>query len=366
MKIEILQENLNQALLLASRVSNKNLSLPVLGCVLLVVGDGRAVVRATNLDVSLEVNLKAKVLEEGVVAVPAHISAQTISALHSQKLILETSKNSLVIEGERGKTSITTLDASEFPTLPYVKEGVGSPVTIPTRDLIATLRSVAFSASSSSVKPELASVSLSLENNEMVAAATDSFRLAEVKIPVKTKSAFSGVLLPARNTPDILRSLESGENVEIRVGENQCTFVTDLGYLTSRTIDGAFPDYRAIIPTDAVASATCLKEEAVQAFKKISIFTDAFNQVHLSFKPSEKTFTVSALNASVGETEDHIPATLEGEDIDINFNARYIVDALSVVGGDSVSFIVAGHGKPMLMTDVPHKGFTYLVMPMNR
>ncbi len=366
MKIEILQENLNHALMLVSRVSNKNLSLPVLGCVLLVVGEGKVTARATNLDVSVEMNLNAKVLEGGMVAVPAHILTQTISTLTNQKLTLHVAENNLIIEGERGRTSIATLDSSEFPTLPYVKEGEGERVTIPTRDLIATLRSVSFAASTSSVKPELASVSLSLENNEMVAAATDSFRLAEVKIPIKTKSTFSGILLPARNTPDILRFLESGADVEVRVGENQCTFVTELGYLTSRTIDGAFPDYHAIIPKDAVASATCLKEEAVQAFKKISIFTDAFNQVHLSFKPSEKTFTVSALNASVGETEDRVPATLDGEDIDINFNARYIIDALSVVAGDSVSFLVAGHGKPMLVTDVPHKGFTYLVMPMNR
>jgi DNA polymerase-3 subunit beta len=83
-------------------------------------------------------------------------------------------------------------------------------------------------------------------------------------------------------------------------------------------------------------------------------------------KPSEKKFTVRAVNESIGETMDHIPATLEGEDIDINFNARYITEALSVVGGDSVSFGIAGHGKPMMMTDVPHRGFTYLVMPMNR
>jgi DNA polymerase III subunit beta len=338
----------------------------VLGCVLLVVGDGKAVVRATNLDVSVELNLKAKVLESGVVAVSAHIFSQTISTLTNQKLTLHTSQNNLIIDGDRGKTSITTLDASEFPTLPYVKNNKGTPLTISTRDLIATLKSVAFAASTSSVKPELASISVSLEGGEMVAAATDSFRLAEVKIPVKTKNSFDSVLLPARNTPDILRMLESSEDVEIRVGDNQCTFVTDLGYLTSRTIDGAFPDYHAIIPKDVVASATCLKEEAIQAFKKISIFTDAFNQVHLSFKPSEKTFTVSALNAAVGETIDAIPATVEGEDIDINFNARYIVDALSVVGGDSVSFLVAGQGKPMLMTDVPRKGFTYLVMPMNR
>lgn len=366
MKIEILKDNLERAVGIAARVSNKNLSLPVLGCVLIVVKGDKATLRATNLDLSVEAHLKAKVIEDGVVAVSAHTLSQTVSVLTDQKLVLKTSGNNLVIDGERGTTSITTVDPAEFPSLPYVKEGSGASAVIPSRDFNAALRSVAFSASTSSVKPELASIFLTLEKGELVAAATDSFRLAEVKIPLKTKSSFHSVLLPARTIGDILRALEFGEAVEMRVGENQCTFISDFGYITSRTIDGAFPDYRAIIPRDSTVSATCLKEDAIRAFKKISIFTDSFNQVHISMKPSEKVFTVRALNASVGETIDHIPAVLEGEDIDINFNARYITDALSVVGGDSITFSVSGAGKPMVMTDVPHRGFTYLVMPMNR
>ncbi len=366
MKIEILRDNLEHAVSIAARVSNKNLSLPVLGCVLIIVSEGKAVLRATNLDVSVEVTLKAKVFTTGTVAVPAHVFQQTVSALTDQKLTIKIVGNALVIDGERGTTSITTVDPAEFPNLPYVKEGQGTSVVIPTRDFLAAFRSVSFSASTSSVKPELSSVSITIEGGELTAAATDSFRLAEVKVPVKAKSVVSPLLIPARNISDIMRAVESSETIEMRAGENQCTFVTDLGFLTSRTIDGAFPDYKAIIPRDVVATATCLKEDAIRAFKKISIFTDTFNQVHISVKPSEKKFTVRAVNASVGETIDHIPATLEGEDIDINFNARYVTDALSVVAGDSISFGIAGHGKPMLMTDVPHRGFTYLVMPMNR
>lgn len=366
MKIELLKENLEKVVGTVSRVSNKNLSLPVLGCVVISADTSSVSVRATNLDVSVDATLKAKVLESGVVAVPAHTLSQTVSALTDQRLTLKTSGNTLVIEGERGTTSITTVDATEFPSLPSVPEGKGVAVRIPARELSAALRSVSFAASTSSVKPELASVSLSFEGGQLVAAATDSFRLAEVKIPTEAKQSVSGVLIPARNIPDILRTLDGVGDVEIRVGENQCSFFSDFGFLTSRIIDGAFPDYRAIIPKDSVASATCLKEDAVSIFKKVAIFTDSFNHVHLSFKPSDKVFTVKAVNAPVGETTDHIPATLEGEDIDINFNARYITDALPVIGGDSVTFSTAGHGKPMIITDVPHKGFTYLVMPMNR
>ncbi len=366
MKLEILRENLEKAVSVASKVSNKSLSLPVFGCVLIVVEDGKAVLRATNLDLSVEVVLKAKIIQDGVIAVPAHTLSQTVSALTDQKLTLKTSGNNLVIDGERGTTSITLIDPSEFPTLPYVKEGVGTSVVLPTREFISALRSVSFSASTSSVKPELASISLVLEKGELIAAATDSFRLAEVRLPIKTKGSLGSVLVPARNIPDILRAIEVGAEIEVRVGENQCSFISDFGHITSRTIDGSFPDYHAIIPRESVAEATCLKEDAIRAFRKISIFTDSFNQVHISLKPSEKAFTVRAVNASVGETFDHIPAVLEGEDIDINFNAKYIVDALSVVGGDSITFSIAGAGKPMVMTDSPNRGFTYLVMPMNR
>lgn len=366
MKIEILRENLERAVSISSRVSNKNLSLPVLGCVVFVVEDGRALLRATNLDLSVEVVIKAKVLRQGVAAVPAAVLSQTVSALGDQKLTLEISGNSLLIEGERGKTSISTVDHAEFPTIPQVKVGKAGSASIPTRDFVVALRAAAFSSSLSSVKPELSSVAISLEKGELVAAATDSFRLAEVRLPVKSKSTFPTTLIPSRNVADIIRAIEGESEVEIKVDENQCSFVGEFGHITSRTIDGAFPDYHAVIPRDFVASATCLKDDAVRAFKKIAIFTDSFNHVHISLKPSQKEFFVKALNASVGETNDKIPAELEGEDIDINFNARYIMDALPVVGSDSVAFSVAGHGRPMVITDVPHKHFTYLVMPMNR
>jgi len=366
MKIEILRENLERAVSIASKVSNKSLSLPVFGCVLIVVEGGKAVLRATNLDLSVEVTLKAKTNQDGVVAVPATILSQTVSALTDQKLTLKTSGNNLIIDGERGTTSITVVDPTEFPTLPYVREGSGSSAVLPTREFITALRSVSFSASTSSVKPELSSISLTLEKGQLIAVATDSFRLAEVRLPIKTKSSFGSVLIPARNITDVIRAIEASSEVEVRVGDNQCSFVSDFGHITSRTIDGSFPDYQAIIPRDYVAEATCLKEDAIRAFRKVSIFTDSFNQVHISLKPSDATFTVRAVNASVGETVDHFPAVFTGEDIDINFNAKYIMDALSVVAGDSITFSVAGAGKPMVMTDNPSKGFTYLVMPMNR
>lgn len=365
MKLEILKEHLDRAVSITSRVSNKNLSLPVLGCAVLVASKDRAVLRATNLDVSVEVVLKAKVGVEGVVAVPAHILAQTIAAFSDQKLVLELNGTTLSITGEHGKSTITTVDASEFPTLPYVKPEEGTVVRLGSAELGTLLKMVSFAASTSSMKPELASVSLSLDG-DLVGAATDSFRLAEGRLPVKVRAQFGPTLIPARNVPDILRFIELSGETELRVSETQCTFATDAGFLTSRTIDGAFPAYQGLIPKDYVAGATALREDVVRAFRKVSIFADSFNQVHMVVKPSAKVFEIQSSNAAVGATDEVIPAALEGEDIEINFNAKYITEALSVMGGDSVAFSIAGAGKPMVIEDAPKRGFLYLVMPMNR
>jgi DNA polymerase-3 subunit beta len=366
MKLELLREHLEKAASLCAKVSNKNLSLPVLGCVVFVVSKDRALLRATNLDVSVEVVLKAKILTDGVVAVPAHILAQTITAFSDQKLTLSLSGASLVVQGERSKSSIATVDASEFPTLPYVKEGEGVSVRIQSHDVAALLRMVHFAASTSSMKPELASISCTLDGSELVVAATDSFRLAEARVSVKARAAFGPTLIPARNVPDIIRAIESAPEVEFRVSDTQCTFVTDSGFITSRTIDGAFPDYRALIPKEFVVSATALREDVVRAFRKVSIFADTFNQVHLHTLPEQKKFTIQSSNTAVGATDEDIDATIEGEDIEINFNAKYITDALQVIQSDSVSFSIAGKGKPMVIEDAPRRGFLYLVMPMNR
>lgn len=366
MKLEILKEHLDRAVGLASKVSNKNLSLPVLGCAVFVVAKDRAVIRATNLDVSVEVSLKAKVHAEGVVAVPAHVIAQTVSAFSDQKLTLELQGANLVIKGDRGKSSIATIDASEFPTLPYVKEGEGVSVRLPSHDLATLLRTVSFAASTSSMKPELASVSLTLEGGELIAATTDSFRLAEARLSTKVRGQFGPSLIPARNIAELVRCIEQSPETEVRVAETQCTLVTDGGFITSRTVDGAFPDYRGLIPKEYVATATALREDVVRAFRKVSIFADTFNQVHITVRPSEKKFSIQSSNSAVGATDEDIPSALEGDDIEINFNAKYITEALAVMGGDSVSFSIAGPGKPMVIEDAPRRGFLYLVMPMNR
>ncbi|PIR85069.1 DNA polymerase III subunit beta [Candidatus Kaiserbacteria bacterium CG10_big_fil_rev_8_21_14_0_10_45_20] len=366
MKLEILKEDIDRAISSASKVSNKNLSLPVLGCVVVSAQNEHVIVRATNLDVSVEIPVKAKILEEGSVAVPAQIFSQTIATSTDTKITLFEKDNVLVVGGDHGDAKLKTLDVSEFPTLSYVKEGQGVAVSVPTKEVTKALKTVSFAASSSGMRPELSSIYLTLQEGVLITAATDSFRLAEAWVPVKTKQAIDPVLIPARNVQDILRVISEGDTTEIRVGENQCTFISGGAQITSRTIDGAFPEYKAIIPTAFVATTTMLTEDAVRAFRKVSVFSDSFGRVEIQNTPSKKQLLLGATNTQVGETQEAVDAVMEGEDVSMNFNIRYITDALSVLSSDSVVFKIAGEGKPVVIEESPNSGFMCLVMPMNK
>lgn len=366
MKIEILKSNLDGVISSAAKVSNKNLSLPVLGCVVIVANGEYALARATNLDVSLEIPLNGKVSQEGVVAVPAHTFSQIVSTATDEKVTLTADENTLIMKGARGEAKIKTLDHSEFPNISYVAEGAGVSVSLQTKELSRALKSVSFAASTSGMRPELASVLLSVHEGYIIAAATDSFRLAEVRIPVSTKQSVDPVLIPARNINDIIRVIAGGDTTEVRIGENQCTFISGGAFITSRTIDGAFPEYKAIIPAAFTASATMLTEDAVRAFRKVSVFTDSFSRVGIEISPEKKEFSISASSPEVGTTNEVIEAALDGEAAHMFFNARYITDALGAITTDSVVFKVAGEGKPVIIEEVQQKGFMCLVMPMNK
>jgi len=366
MKLELLKKNLEDVVGVVSRVSNKNLSLPVLGCVVISATKNSTTIQATNLDVSVEITLKSKVVSEGRVAVPAQIFNQAVSASTDEKLTLTEDGGVLKITTKHGEVKLNTVDPSDFPTLPFVKEGAGVSFILPSKEFIRSLKGVVFASATSGMRPELSSVFVSVADGVLTCAATDSFRLAEMRTQLKTKHSIEPVLIPARNIQDIMRVIGNSDTIEIRIGENQITYITDGNYITSRVIDGAFPEYHAIIPKDFTTLCTVLTEDMVKALRNVSVVADQTGQVELSLSGKDGVFSVRGVNTQIGETYEKLDAVIEGDDVSMNFNLRYILDALGAVSTDSVAFKFSGPGKPLILKEVPEKGFTYLVMPMNK
>ncbi len=366
MKFTITKDQLSDGVAKAERITGKNLSLPVLRCVLCIAENNKLTLRATNLDLGIEITLAANVSNEGTVAIPADTLHSFLSAISaSGQVTVEEEGNQVIVTSAKSTTRIATYPHEDFPVLPKVEDG--ELFRIDARELAAGLRSVWWSASPASIKPELSSVYVSPDGDTLVCVATDSFRLAEKKIHAKKVGKFESLLLPLKNIGEIIRHAEShtGEIV-VRGNTHQIACTLDETYITSRVIDGVFPDYKQIMPKEFETEATLLKQDVVDALKHARIFSDQFNKLTVMADPNAKEFIFSTTNAEVGEATIKLDAALTGAKLQMHFNHQYVLDAFQAIGSDSVVFAFSGTGKPVLIRSVGDQSFSYIVMPMNR
>lgn len=366
MLIEFKKELLLDHLSLFEKIAQKHATLPVLECVLLEAEKSTLSLRATNLDVGVRTSYPVVIKEPGVLAVPARLFANVVQSAPSGAVItVEAKKTSCKVSFPGTKAVLTTHNTSEFPILPKVPQG--SLFKIQAALLLTTLKNVVYSASTSTIKPELASIFLHPNTHTLIAATTDSFRLAEKRVPLPTQATHEPLLLPVRVVPEFMRILElvDGE-VECVVDEHQMVIEHQNIYFTTRLVDGTFPDYEQIIPKEFATEVTMLQHDVITAFKRVGIFTNSYNQITLTINTTKKKVTITAQNDVVGEVELDIDAAISGKDISINFNQRYITDVFQSLATDSITFSLAGSAQPMVVRGVGDTTFRYLVMPMNR
>ena len=367
MKFEILKENIVKELSQAEKITGKNLTLPVLSAVLIEAGKNTITIRATNLDLGIELVTPAKVIEMGKVAISARIILSFLNNIKDgEKLEFELVGGVLKINSSFSTVSINTFPSEEFPLIPRIE--AETEFNIKPEDFVSGLRSVVYSSSVSSMKPELASVYI-YKNGEgdLVFVATDSFRLAEKKIKAKGIPNDIKILIPFKNATEIIRVCEGIANeINISFNKNQLSISAGNLYMVSRVVEGVFPDYKQILPKAFSTEIICLKQDLMNALKIINVFSDKFNQVNLSLDEAKKEFYITSKNNDVGETQNTVPVTFTGEGIKMNFNYRYIVDSFQSIPVDSMSFNFSGIGKPLVIKGISDSSFLYLVMPMNK
>jgi DNA polymerase-3 subunit beta len=366
MKVTAPKNELEQAVFRAEKITGKNLSLTVLRALLFIAEGKTLTIRATNLDLGIEIRIPAQVVDKGTVAVPGDVlNSFLANSPRTTKTTLSTKDGVLEVATEQSTARIKTLPHDDFPTLP--KPTTTRTITLPAGDLAAGLRSVWYAASPSSMKPELSSVLVAEEHGDIVFAATDSFRLAEKRIKTKGAEGLPPLLIPLKNITEVVRTLEQANApAELHINDNQIAFIVGETYLTTRIIDATFPDYKQIIPAEFVAEATVLKDDLINTLKISTIFSNKFNQVLLNLSAKKKQLIVETNNSEIGESTTTLDAALSGEDLAIGFNYKYITDSFQSITTDSVSLRFGGAGKPLVMCGVGDKTFTYLVMPMNR
>ncbi|MCC2630983.1 MAG: polymerase subunit beta, polymerase subunit beta protein [Candidatus Paceibacter sp.] len=366
MKIECVKSKLAEAVAKSEKVTGKNLTLPVLSCILIEAEGHDAIIRATNLDLGIEITVPVKVHEKGKVAIPGGVLNSFLAqSANDKNVTIESSEGNVKVTGDTGTTVIKSQNSDDFPTIPRI---TGEKIyKVSAKELIRGIKAVWYASATSSMKPELSSVYIYADDDGLIFVSTDSFRLAEKKVKMKGLKDFEPILIPVKNIPEIMRVLEKAEGeVDMVVTKNQISFSYNGVYLTSRVVDGIFPDYKQIIPKDFKTTATVLKGDVVSALKIATIFSDKFNKLSVKVHPSEKTFEFATRNADIGESVNKIEAVLEGDDLDINFNYRYITDSFQSLEADSLVFGFNGLARALIIRGIGDNSFTYLVMPINK
>lgn len=346
-----------------SRVSMKHITLPVLQCVKIDVQKNSILLSATNLEIGIEGTIAGEITEEGVVSVPAHILLQTVQLIPDASVQLLTEGDVLIVESKASRTEIKSMPSGDFPSIPKVSS---DPILMNASLFALGIKTTAGMASVSSIKPELGSIYIfQKKEHSLTFVATDSFRLMEKTVPQKNLVFSEPILIPFKNALELARVAENSEgDIALMVNENQCAITVGNVYITSRLVKGVFPDYEQIIPKEYKTNCTLLTADFTQGLKKTSIFLNKFMQVTITI--SENTFTLSAQSGDAGATTESLRATVEGDDLVLNFNQRYISDVLQHIQSDSIHLKCAGVGRPMVIQNLHDDSLRYLVMPMNK
>ncbi len=365
MKTECSVEKIKSAISQVERITSKNLTLPILNSILIIASGKSLKFRSTNLSLGIEVEIPAKIEKDGILAVSGSVLNAVFSNIsQNENIFLENKDGNLLIKTKKSQIRLKSQSHEDFPTIPMV---TGSSFKIEAKKLTEGIKAVYYSSSVSDIKPEISSVFIYTKEEYLVFVSTDSFRLAEKKIKIKGIEEITGILIPFKNIGEILKVFgEIQEEIKVCFNKNQISFSSENIYLTSRIIDGIFPDYRQIIPKIFSTEAVVLKQDLLNALKLSNIFSDKFNQVNLKIFPKEKILELSSSSNEVGENKTQLEAVINGENIELGFNYKYFLDCFQSINTDSVSIKLSGDTKPIVVSPVSDTSFTYLIMPMNK
>lgn len=367
MKFTCTQENLARGLALVTRVASKNIALPILNNVLLIAEKGTVQLQTTNLELGVTVTIRAKVETDGRYTVQSRLLSDFITFLGNERVTMEATPQGLHISSGHTETTIKGLPPEEFPVMPVAAPTAVT--TVPSAVLRQAIEGVSFAAANDESRPEISGVFIQCDGSTAILAATDSYRLAERKISLlQSVSEAISVILPSRTAQELLRLLPVDETqATLEIGEKQVVCKLPDIEIISRVIEGQYPDYHQIIPQQWKTKVVVPKDEFVANIRATSLFCQpGINDITLRVATNEKQITLSAANSQLGEHQASLPAGIEGEEKEIVFNYRYLVDGVLSLGETEVSLELGESQGPGLLRSTTGTDKLYLLMPIRQ
>ena len=365
MKISLERDHLLAQLQTVSRVASTRSAIQALSGVQFAIDATGGELRATDMDVGLRVPLELEVAREGTVVLPARLLLDVVRSLPAAAVGLELRAAEQDVELVSGNATfhIRTLRSDDFPTFP--EPDGDSAVELPAEAFVATALKVAGSASRDETRPVLTGILVSASERELRMVATDSYRLSVKETVLETPlSAGFEVNVPARALQELARLVThaEGEQLRVSVGQNQVLFTLGRVILSSRLIDGQFPNYRQLLPETFEHELRLAGSELTDVVRRISLLAQKNAPLRLAFAPGE--LTVSAQTPDVGEARESMPAAFQGEPLEIGFNPEFLRAGLEAIDDSDVLLKLISPLRPGLIESGDESRFRYLIMPI--
>src|SRR6266487_961498 len=361
MKVVCSREDLAQRLGIVARAVSTRASVQILSGVLLRAENGRLHLAATDMELSLRSSLDAQVEGEGAVVVPGRLLVDLVRLLPADEVTFEHRADEGVVHVTCGPSSSTlhTYNAEDFPRLPDL-DTVGT-FTVDREALLDTISRVARSASRDESRPVLTGILVRFEGGKLVMAATDSYRLSVKETELSGEVPELEAIIPARALGELGRIAQSGDAVELGVHENQVVFAADDVWLTTRRIDGQFPNYKQLLPEAFEHDVALPRNELLDVVRRVGVMVQRTSPIQLRFAEGE--LTVFARTQDVGEAKESLPVQFSGEPLEIGFNAEFLREGIETMAEDEIRLRLISPLRPAVIEGGAADP-TYLIMPI--
>ncbi len=367
MKFSVNQDSLVKGLQVVNRIATTRSTLPVLGNILLVTDKGRLKLVTTDLELAIDTYVGAKVEIEGAITVPARTFTDFVTNNSDTTIDFVLKDTVLTARSAHYTAEIKGIDAVEFPTIPTLEQQKIIHLTAPL--IKEAIVQTVFATTQDETRPILGGVALFVKDKEITLAATDSYRLAEKRVPIEEGDAGTlTVIVPARALLELSRLIDPEvARVSLCLDNHQMMVVCGDSHLTSRLISGTFPDYQTIIPKELNTTLTLNRNEFISSLRMASLFSrdSAYN---VTFTVEEKALHLKALSSQIGTSTSTVTASVTGEPMSMAFNARFILDALQVITSEAVQFLLQSPQEnqwyPGIIRSTEDHHYQYVIMPL--
>lgn len=358
MKFKCERDVLVESLATAGRAVNKG--LPGLSGIQAILKKNTLSLTGTDRDLTISVDVEVSGSTDGEAVIPARLAADIVKAIKPGAVSLEVSGDSLQITSGRSEFSIRLIASDDFPKL---SANEAETFTLSAEELNDSLQQVVLAASSDDSRPILTGVLLASEGDGLRLVATDSYRLAmrDIKNAAVLKKGQS-VLIPSRALEELNKVLDKGDKVDLQLGENEAAFLVGDIKITTRLIEGEFPNYRGLIPDSHPNKLTVNRGEFLEALRRVKLLARESTPVRLEM--TSDGVELVAVTQDVGTAREFVEGSYDGSDLIVAFNPQYLAEGIEVTPGDEITLSTIDELKPALIHSVGVEDLLYLLMPV--